>query len=173
MMDKVPEILESANDNNGLRTIIKTVIAPGATVVSHYHTLFTETFEVLEGEIDVWNGDSKITLTVGQSATIAKTIIHHYQVGVKETIVKLTFIPGNIDVERAMKIIKGLQQDGFNTQMNATDKDGLVFIAIIADLTHSNTIGDTKKELDKLYESEGSKVEQVKTELLEKYSNDH
>lgn len=173
MMDKVPEILESANDNNGLRTIIKTVIAPGATVVSHYHTLFTETFEVLEGEIDVWNGDSKITLTVGQSATIAKTIIHHYQVGVKETIVKLTFIPGNIDVERAMKIIKGLQQDGFNTQMNPTDKDGLVFIAIIADLTHSNTIGDTKKELDKLYESEGSKVEQVKTELLEKYSNDH
>ena len=173
MADKVPEILESANDNNGSRTIIKTVIAPGATVVSHYHTLFTETFEVLEGEIDVWNGDSKITLTVGQSATIAKTIIHRYQVGAKETIVKLTYIPGNINVERAMKIIKGLQQDGFNTQLSATDKDGLVLIAIIADLTHSNTIGDTKKELDKLYESEGSKVEQVKTELLEKYSNNH
>lgn len=173
MADIVPEILESANDNNGSRTIIKTVIAPGATVVSHYHTLFTETFEVLEGEIDVWNGDSKITLAVGQSATIAKTIIHRYQVGAKKTIVKLTFIPGNIDVERAMKIIKGLQQYGFNTQLTATDKDGLILIAIIADLTHSNTIGDTKKELDKLYESEGSKIERVKTELLEKYANNH
>jgi quercetin dioxygenase-like cupin family protein len=174
-VDQVPEILESANDNNGSRTIIKTVLGPGATVVSHYHTLFTETFEVLEGEIDVWNGDSKITLTVGQSATVAKTIIHRYQVGAKETVVKLIFIPGNIDVERAMKIIKGLglQQDGFYTQLSATDKDGLVLIAIIADLTHSNTIGDIKKKLDKLYESEGSKIEQVKTELLEKYSNNH
>lgn len=72
-----------------------------------------------------------------------------------------------------MKIIKGSQQDGFYTQLSASDKDDLVFIAIIADLTDSNTIGDTKKELDKLYESEGSKVEQVKTELLEKYSNNH
>jgi hypothetical protein len=126
---------------------------------------------VLEGKIDVWNGDSKITLTVGQSATIAKNIIHRYQVGAKETIVKLTYIPGNINFEGAMKIIKGSQQDGFYTQLSASDKDDLVFIAIIADLTDSNTIGDTKKELDKLYESEGSKVEQVKTELLEKYSN--
>jgi len=77
--------------------------------------------KVLEGEIDVWNGDSKITPTVGQSETIAKTIIHRYQVGAKETIVKLTYIPGNIDVERASKIMKGLQQDGFNTQLSATD----------------------------------------------------
>jgi hypothetical protein len=124
----------------------------------------------------VWNGNSKITLTVGQSATIAKNIIHRYQVGTKKTIVKLTYIPGNINFERAMKIIKGLQQDGFYTQLSAPDKDELIFIAIIADLTDSNTIGDTKKELDKLdklYESEGSKVEQVKIELLEKYSNNH
>jgi hypothetical protein len=40
-----------------------------------------------------------------------------------------------------------------------------------ADLTNANTIGDTKKELDELYESQGSKVEQVKTELLEKYAD--
>jgi hypothetical protein len=72
-----------------------------------------------------------------------------------------------------MKIIKGSQQDGFYTQLSAPDKDDLVFITIIVDLPDSNTIGDTKKELDKLYEFEGSKVEQVKTELLEKYSNNH
>jgi hypothetical protein len=33
MADKVPEILESANDINGSRTVIKTLPAPGATVL--------------------------------------------------------------------------------------------------------------------------------------------
>ena len=70
-----------------------------------------------------------------------------------------------------MKIIQGAQRDGLYTQLSAPDKNNLTFMAIIADLTNANTIGDTKKELDELYESEGSKVEQVKTELLEKYAD--
>lgn len=37
------------------------------------------------------------------------------------------------------------------------------FMAIIVDLTDSNTISDTRNELNKLYESEGTKVEQVKS----------
>lgn len=36
-------------------------------------------------------------------------------------------------------------------------------MAIIVDLTDSNTISDTRNELNKLYESEGTKVEQVKS----------
>ncbi|MFL6412008.1 MAG: hypothetical protein ACJ71K_12315 [Nitrososphaeraceae archaeon] len=47
----------------------------------------------------------------------------------------------------------------------------VLYLAIIAELTNSNTIGDIRKELDMLYESQGSKVEQAKTGLLEKYSN--
>lgn len=70
-----------------------------------------------------------------------------------------------------MKIIQGSQRDGLYTQLSTPGKNNPIFLAIIADLTNSNTIGDTKKELDILYESEGSKVEQVKTEFLEKYSN--
>lgn len=169
--DKVIKILESVSDNDGARTTIKTILAPDATVFPHYYTLFNETFETLEGEINLWNGDSKIILTVGESGTIKKNTIHRYQVGAKETIDKLTYVPGNINFERAMKIIQGSHRDGLYTQLSTPGKNNPIFLAIIADLTNSNTIADTKKELDMLYESEGSKVEQVKTEFLEKYSN--
>jgi quercetin dioxygenase-like cupin family protein len=70
--DKVIKILESVSDNEGARTTIKTILAPDATVFPHYYTLFNETFETLEGEINVWNDDSKIILSVGQSAIIEK-----------------------------------------------------------------------------------------------------
>jgi hypothetical protein len=34
----------------------------------------------------------------------------------------------------------------------------LVFVAVIADLADSNTVGETKADLDELYRSEGSKA---------------
>jgi hypothetical protein len=34
----------------------------------------------------------------------------------------------------------------------------LVFMAVIADLADSNTVGETKADLDELYRSEGSKA---------------
>jgi hypothetical protein len=47
--------------------VLKTILTPGTTVFpTQPYTLFNETFEIFEGEIDVWNGDSKITLTVVQ-----------------------------------------------------------------------------------------------------------
>jgi hypothetical protein len=44
-----------------------------------------------------------------------RKILHRYQVGAKETIDKLTYVPGNINFERAMKIIQGAQRDGLYT----------------------------------------------------------
>jgi IMP dehydrogenase/GMP reductase len=75
-----------------------------------------------EGEIDVLNSESGITLYVGQSATIEKNILRrYYQVGAKEIIVeliKLAYVPGNINFERAMKIMRGFHKDGLYTQLN-------------------------------------------------------
>lgn len=85
MTAKLPEILQSANNNDGERAVLKTMLAPGATVFPHFHTLFNETLEILEGEIDVWNEESKITLMVGQPATIEKNAIHSFQGAAKET----------------------------------------------------------------------------------------
>ena len=45
----------------------------------------------------------------------------------------------------------------------------LVFTAIIADLTDSNTVGDMKKELDMLYSEKKEEIEKVKIYLLERY----
>ena len=42
------------------------------------------TFASLEGEIDLVNGDSKITLTFDQSSTVEKVLIHGYEYGPAE-----------------------------------------------------------------------------------------
>ena len=42
------------------------------------------TFASLEGEIDLVNGDSKITLTFDQSSTVEKDLIHGYESGPAE-----------------------------------------------------------------------------------------
>jgi len=79
------------------------------------------------------------------------------------TVVKLTFIPGNLNFEHAMKIIQGAQKDGEYTQLSAPDN-------VIADLTNSNAVGDTKDAPNARHRSDSSGVEQVKKELLAKYA---
>jgi hypothetical protein len=58
-----------------------------------------------------------------------------------------------------MKIIRGLHKDGLHIQLNIPNKDDLSIIVTIAELTNSNAIGETKNELDRLYETELAGVE--------------
>jgi quercetin dioxygenase-like cupin family protein len=172
MADKIPEVIESVKDNDGKHTIIRTTLEAGATVPPHYHTLFDETFEVIEGgEINVWNGDTERTLKVRQSGTIKKNTVHHYQVGANGTVVKITLEPGNLNFENAMRIITGTQADNAYSQLSTVDKDNLTFMAVIADLTNSNYVGETGAVLENLLQSDGKQVEQVKNDLVTKYCN--
>lgn len=45
------------------------------------------------------------------------------------------------------------------TQLNIPNKDDHSIIVTIAELTNSNAIGETKNELDRLYETERAGVE--------------
>ena len=57
-----------------------------------------------------------------------------------------------------MKIIRGLHKDDLHIQLNIPNKD-LSIIVTIVELTNSNAIGETKNELDRLYETELTGVE--------------
>ncbi|MGH9924130.1 MAG: hypothetical protein ACRD5B_02025 [Nitrososphaeraceae archaeon] len=57
-----------------------------------------------------------------------------------------------------MKIIRGLHKDDLHIQLNIPNKD-LSIIVTIVELTNSNAIGETKNELDRLYETELAGVE--------------
>ncbi len=164
------EILESATENNGSRTVLKSVLAPYATVFPHFHTLFKETVEVVEGEIDIWNGFGKLHLEKGQSASIEKNTLHRYVAGKMQTTVMITFEPGNLDFENAMRILKGLQHDGNTLHLSTPQASNLALLTIIFQLTDSTPVEDTKISMDNLLQSpEGYKVEEFKQECLKKY----
>ena len=117
----------------------------GATIPQAIIPYLEKPLKHWEGEIDVLNAESGITLYVGQSATIEKNILHcYYQVGAKEIIVELVksaYVPANINFERAIKIIRGFYKDGLYTQLNIPNKHDLSIIVTIAKLTNLNAIG--------------------------------
>ena len=166
---RMPQILVSVNGNPANQTVIKIVLMPGAAMVDHYHTLFDENFKVIKGKVDVWYGNTLATLVSGQSVIIPKNTTHRYLAGSEESIVTVTFDPGNTNFENAIKIIRGEQKGGDFNHFATADKNSLIFMAIIADLTDSNTVGVVKDRMSDIYNNFGEQIAQEKRRLLAKY----
>ena len=172
--DKVPSIIESALSNDNKRTVLHATLAPGATTFPHYHTLFSETFRLDKGSLTVYKStdmseaslEAKV-LGLDESVTVSPKQLHYFLVEGAEATVTMTFKPGALDFERAILIMRGTQRDG--TYQGYND---LIFMALLAELTDSTGVGDTKKVLDELYESRSDEIQGKKRQLLEKYASD-
>lgn len=80
--------------------------------IRHYHTLFSETFEVLKGTLEVGKGKDICHLKQGEIATIQPNEKHYYHnVSKEECIIKATLNPGNKNFENSIFILKGLAKD--------------------------------------------------------------
>jgi quercetin dioxygenase-like cupin family protein len=164
------QILESCKDNNGERTVLRTVLEPYATALPHVHTQFTELFYVEAGELDVWNGFGKVHLELAQAVGIERNTVHHYVAGKTGAILTITLEPGSTDVEKAIQIMQGIQHDGTYVQLNTAEGSRLIFSTLMAQLTDSNPVGDAKEQMEALLNSEESyRVESLKRELLDTY----
>jgi quercetin dioxygenase-like cupin family protein len=69
--------LISAADT-GKNSILELNILPGEKTPWHYHTLFSETFDVLNGTLEVGKGKDIIHLKHGDIATIKPNEKHYY-----------------------------------------------------------------------------------------------
>jgi quercetin dioxygenase-like cupin family protein len=169
-MEKVASIKESVTANKGKRTVIESVLTAGASIPPHYHRKFDKTFEILEGEISLWQGNEEIVLKAGESATIKKDIVHNYQVGNSKVVVKVTLEPGSLCFENAIKVIQGIHRAGEEAQIGNAENNNIVFMAIISKLTDANFMGEPGATLETfLLSEEGKQVMYIQNELLEKY----
>jgi quercetin dioxygenase-like cupin family protein len=90
-------------------SIVELNILPGEKTPWHYHSLFTETFKVLKGTLEVGKGKDILQLQPGDMATINRNEKHYYHnVSNEECIVATTIDPGNKNFEQALSILKGL-----------------------------------------------------------------
>lgn len=135
--------LISSSVDTSKTSVLELNILPGEKTPWHYHDLFSETFEVLKGTLEVGKGKEIYQLKQGDVATIEPNEKHYYHnVSSEECIVTTTINPGNKNFENALFILKGLAKDGLASDAGTPRKfsDLVVFVY----LSNSRMVGFQK-----------------------------
>ncbi len=158
------QLEESTTQNNGARTVFIEYMTPGTTVPQHFHTRFSETFDLISGSISVYSSAesdlevleaSAQDLEMGKPVTVDPGRFHKYKVGgeeagegeggaPKQTVLRVIVTPGDADFERLLKIMNGLDSDGELKKMG----DSVVLMAVIMGLSDAHLTGPAKEMLD-------------------------
>ncbi|KAK9341900.1 cupin 2 conserved barrel domain protein [Lipomyces starkeyi] len=116
-----PEIKDSifftkyGAETNGEYTELIVTLSPNGGNPPHYHTSYTETFTVLDGDLGVvLKGGSKLILKPGESRTIAINEEHSFFNPSSEATIKFvtTIRPAHIGFEQSLYILYGMAADG-------------------------------------------------------------
>lgn len=135
------EIIQTAEGDK--KSVIKFNIIPQEKTPWHYHTLFSETFEVLEGTLEVGRNKEVIQLKKGDKVTIAPNERHYFNnVSNMDCLVRVSVSPGNKNFEKALLISKGLAKDGFAGVSGVPKK--LSDLALFIKLNNSRMVGPQK-----------------------------
>ncbi|KAG4271543.1 hypothetical protein FPRO04_14668 [Fusarium proliferatum] len=169
---------ESTTLNDGKRTIFIETMTPGTTVPPHYHTRFSETFDLIEGSISVYKSTdpdvealeaSAQPLEVGKPQTVTPNLFHKYLVNDDGgAVLRVILEPGDADFERLLKIMNGLDADGKLAKMG----DSLVLMAVVMELSDAHLIGPAKGMLDGVRRDQKDEIEKLKAQLLEAYDTE-
>ena len=110
--DKIT-FVNTAEQTNGEKTLLEILLAPKGGNTMHYHTHFTETFTVIDGELKYQLGKEIFTLNPGQSATIPLYAHHRFfSTSEKPTKFLCELNPGSKNFENALQIAYGLAREG-------------------------------------------------------------
>ena len=124
-------------------SVLELNILPNEKTPWHYHTLFSETFEVSKGTLEVGKGKDIHHLKPGDKASIEPNEKHYYHnVSAEECIIITTIDPGNKNFENSLFILKGLAKDGLASDAGTPKKfsDLVLFVY----LSNSRMIGFQK-----------------------------
>ncbi|WP_219126901.1 DUF4267 domain-containing protein [Mucilaginibacter sp. 21P] len=134
-------LIHSAVD--GGPRVIECDLLPGAKTPWHYHTSFSEKFDVLKGELEVGKAGKRYQLKAGDHIIIMANETHLFYNRSKEVCrVRTTIDPGNFQFEHASLIISGLMKDGL-TNSNGIPKK-LSDLALFIYLNNSKMTGAMK-----------------------------
>lgn len=132
------KLIHSAD--TGKESVIEFSIIPNEKTPWHYHTLFSETFEVLKGTLEVGLNDQIYHLKIGDTVTIKPNEKHYFHnVSNNECLIRVTVSPGNKNFENALLISKGLAKDGLASEAGTPKK--LTDLALFVYLNNSRMVG--------------------------------
>ena len=124
-------------------SIIEYCISPNEKTPWHYHTLFSESFEILKGSLEVGQNRKVYQLQKGDRVTIQPSEQHYFHnISNDECLIRVAINPGNQNFENALVILKGLAKDGLATASGVPKK--LSDLALFIYLNNSRMIGVQK-----------------------------
>ncbi len=131
--------LKTTQETNGEYLLMQIELAPHGGTTKHYHVAFTETFEVLEGELHVSVDGHEHVLGAGDKAFVPMRAAHHFYSTSDEPVVfRLETRPART-MEQATRIAYGLARDG-KTNAKAVPRN-IWELALVFDLGESYLVG--------------------------------
>jgi quercetin dioxygenase-like cupin family protein len=132
------KLISSAATTN--QSVIEFNIIPDEKTPWHYHTLFSETFEVLAGTLEVGLNQQIQKLQKGDRVTIKPNEKHYFHnISNEECLIQVTVSPGNKNFENALLISKGLAKDGLASA--AGTPKSIADLALFVYLNNSKMVG--------------------------------
>jgi quercetin dioxygenase-like cupin family protein len=133
--------IETAESTGGARSVFEILLAPrGKGPPLHSHTVFTEVFEVLEGELMLQLGKNTTRLKQGQRAVMHPHQPHTFWSESDQPIrFRGTIEPGNRDTEDCFRIAFGLARDGLVRPSGIPRR--LSHLVILASMSQSRISG--------------------------------
>lgn len=132
------KLISSADTHK--ESVIEFGIMPNEKTPWHYHTLFSETFEVLNGTLEVGLNNQVRWLKKGDKVTIKPNEKHYFHnISEEECLIEVTISPGNKNFEKALLISKGLAKDGLASAVGTPKK--LADLALFVYLNNSKMVG--------------------------------
>lgn len=124
-------------------SILEMNILRGEKTPWHYHRLFSETFEIIKGTLEVGKGKDIRVLKKGESVAIRPHEKHYYHnISGEECVIKATLKPGNKNFENSLYILKGLAKDGLTNAAGTPKK--FSHLALFIYLNNSRMVGFQK-----------------------------
>lgn len=163
--------ITTAKQSNAEKTLMEVKIGPKGGVPLHYHKRFSETFNVIEGELSIQVGKEKMKLKPGNKATALKNTNHRfYNTSGKPVRFTVELNPASEGFENVLRIGFGLAQDG------KAASDGLpksfLHKAILINMGEGSFVGlFTILEKVLRYFGNTKKAKKIEKELLDRYVN--
>ena len=132
--------LKTSEETNGEYTLVQVELAPKGGVGLHYHKTYSETFEVLEGELKVKSGGTVHTLMQGHTIT-AYPMVNHRFFNTSKAVCKfkVELRPASRGFEQSLQVGYGLARDG-QTNSKGFPKNRLA-LAWLFEISESNLPG--------------------------------
>ncbi len=106
--------IQTAGETNNACTRVEVELAPKGGNPLHYHKTFSETFQVVKGNLGLQLADKQMVLSEGESYTVQAFEVHRFfnPSDVDSVTFEVRLEPGSVGFQTSLQVLYGLAREG-------------------------------------------------------------